>query len=190
MPHCELVLYERFLRANWASDTLRHVLLLGNDLREYTTTYVPFYRMSGCVSSITGGPCTSFHGSTHASTPSVSRPSPRSARTRLTTGSQQAISAHRCSRRRRVASSQPSITLHARPCSRALRCHHCPLRQTTQASRRRMRMDKKHALCSYKLSMKHALPPLCPRQCPLFHLRCRSASAPTLSLRHRDRYCR
>jgi hypothetical protein len=40
MPHCELVLYERFLRANWASGTLHHVLLLGNDLREYATTYV------------------------------------------------------------------------------------------------------------------------------------------------------
>jgi hypothetical protein len=50
MPHCELVLYERFLRANWASGTLHHVLLLGNDLREYATTYVPSYRMLGCIS--------------------------------------------------------------------------------------------------------------------------------------------
>jgi hypothetical protein len=50
MPHCELVLYERFLRANWASGTLHHVLLVGNDLREYATTYDSVFHPSQTAS--------------------------------------------------------------------------------------------------------------------------------------------
>jgi hypothetical protein len=40
MPHCELDLYERLWRANWTADTLPRILLIGNDLREYSAKYV------------------------------------------------------------------------------------------------------------------------------------------------------
>jgi len=35
MPHCEISLYERFLRANWTTERLLRLLLIGNDLPIY-----------------------------------------------------------------------------------------------------------------------------------------------------------
>jgi len=36
MPHCDMTLYESFLRENWSNDRLSLVILIGNNLCDYT----------------------------------------------------------------------------------------------------------------------------------------------------------
>ncbi|KLO07981.1 hypothetical protein SCHPADRAFT_835884, partial [Schizopora paradoxa] len=57
MPHCEIRLYERFIRANWTTERLLRLLLIGNDLPMYIERRVS-------------------HSSTHSEYPCIARLAP------------------------------------------------------------------------------------------------------------------
>ena len=41
MPHCDLQLYENFLRANWSPEQLPQLILIANRFSEYLDRCVP-----------------------------------------------------------------------------------------------------------------------------------------------------
>jgi hypothetical protein len=41
MPHCDLSLFERFLRDNWFPERLSDIILVGNNLSDYADKWVP-----------------------------------------------------------------------------------------------------------------------------------------------------
>lgn len=47
MPHCDIELYDHFLRANWSEEGMGRVILVGNDLAAYVERRIT--RLAGYI---------------------------------------------------------------------------------------------------------------------------------------------
>lgn len=42
MPHCDIVIYENLLQANWSKERLSNIVLVANRLADYLERSLPF----------------------------------------------------------------------------------------------------------------------------------------------------